>query len=178
MWVDQLLSAIHWEPLGLTVDWATAERDLGVNLPPDYKRMCEAFGPGEFSDYLDVLCVGQSRGPGLLRQWRACVDVAAEQESPDQPHPFFAPYQIFERGRSEGLIPWGVTQTESEFYWLANAGDPARWPIVARFPESDWDRFDKSTSEFIFQILADPGFGPYSVAGVFPQPYFDPLPPG
>ncbi|MGW5425741.1 hypothetical protein ACWET9_00775 [Streptomyces sp. NPDC004059] len=176
MWIDQLISAVHWEPLGLPMNWARVEGELGVTLPSDYKRLCESFGPGEFSEYLDVLCVNEGPGPDILKQWRACVEVAAGQETPESPHPLFAPYHIFERDRPAGLIPWGVTQMECEFHWLADSGDPNEWPVIARFVDSDWDRFDISTTEFVVRVLTDPEFRPYSVAGIFPDPYFQPLP--
>jgi hypothetical protein len=156
------------------LDWPTVERELGVNLPSDYKQVCEAFGPGEFSDYLDILCAN-TPGLNLLHHWHGAIEAAADRDPIDQPHPYYAPYQIFERNRPGGLIPWAITQTECEFYWLADSGNPDAWPIIARYVDSDWNRFDMSTSEFIVRILTDIEFRPYSVAGIFPEPYFDPL---
>ncbi|MEV7380740.1 SMI1/KNR4 family protein [Streptomyces lydicus] len=39
-----------WEPLGISVDWAAIEGELGVPLPADYKELYEVFGGGVFSD--------------------------------------------------------------------------------------------------------------------------------
>lgn len=173
MWVEQLLSLAHREPLGLSMDWSRVENEMGVSLPEDYKRVCEAFGAGEFSEYLDVLCSGETGGPDILVQWKACVDVATKRKDLLLPHPFFAPYQVFERGRPGGLIPWAVTQNECEFYWLVDSGPSGKWPIVARFVDSDWDQYELSTSEFIVRILSDVDFAPYSVARLFPEVSFE-----
>jgi hypothetical protein len=174
MWVEQLLSATQREPLGLRMDWARVESELGVRLPEDYKRVCESFGPGEFSQYLDILCSRETGGPDILVQWHACVEAAGKRKDPALPHPFFAPYHVFERERPNGLIPWAITQNECEFYWLADSGDSNEWPIIARFLDSDWDRYDMPTSEFIGRILTDVDFPPYSVARLFPEVSFEP----
>ncbi|MEV6791741.1 hypothetical protein AB0M87_07020 [Streptomyces sp. NPDC051320] len=174
MWVEQLLSATQREPLGLHMDWTRVESELGVSPPEDYKRVCEAFGPGEFSEYLDILCSNEAGGPDILVQWRACAETADKRTDAALPHPLFAPYNVFERQRPAGLIPWAFTQNECEFYWLSDAGDPNEWPIIARFLDSDWDRYDMSTSEFVVRILTDVDFSPYSVARLFPEVSFEP----
>ncbi|MFH9196802.1 hypothetical protein ACH4KO_04755 [Streptomyces anulatus] len=39
-------------------DWAATEAALGTALPGDYKDIVDAFGPGSFDEYLDLLVPG------------------------------------------------------------------------------------------------------------------------
>ena len=48
--VRRLIDLAGWEPLGLSVDWAAVEEELGVPLPADHKELVAAFGGGVFSD--------------------------------------------------------------------------------------------------------------------------------
>ncbi|MGP4083492.1 hypothetical protein [Streptomyces sp. KR55] len=57
-------------------------------LPSDYKKLCEAFGVGEFSQMVSVLCAHESRVWDLLRMWRVLLE---NDDSSDGP---FAPYRI------------------------------------------------------------------------------------
>ncbi|MGP4083493.1 hypothetical protein [Streptomyces sp. KR55] len=38
----------------------------------------------------------------------------------------------------------------------------------------DWDRYEMTATEFLYRILTDPGFRPYSVAQHMPEPFFEP----
>lgn len=55
MWVQRVIEPTGWEPLGISVDWAGIEGELGVPLPTDYKELYEAFGGGVFSDSVSFL---------------------------------------------------------------------------------------------------------------------------
>lgn len=53
-WVGRLAAAVDWEPRDLGIEWERVESRLGTPLPSDFKRFCEIFGRGHFSDYLTV----------------------------------------------------------------------------------------------------------------------------
>ncbi|MFE7566106.1 hypothetical protein ACFU76_03950 [Streptomyces sp. NPDC057539] len=76
-----------------------------------------------------------------------------------------------------GLIPWGVSQTEGEYYWLADGDEPDKWPIVTRGRGyREWRQVDMFTPEFIYRVVADPQFEPFSIAALVPEPFFAPAP--
>jgi hypothetical protein len=43
---------------------------------------------------------------------------------------------------------------------------------------ADWEprQADMSTSEFIYRVVADPEFEPFSIAALVPEPFFTPAP--
>ncbi|WP_405890133.1 hypothetical protein OG427_15055 [Streptomyces sp. NBC_00133] len=151
------------------------ERELGVQLPGDYKQMCEVFGCGEFSDFLHVLAVDDSKVFDLLIRWRGFLNDALEfGVGEDDVDPIFDPYRIYEPGKI-GLIPWGSSRSADEFYWLVEPGTTGDWPILARVADStNWRRFDISVPEFVFRVLTDPDFRPFGVSRTIPQPFFTP----
>ncbi|MFD7288678.1 hypothetical protein [Streptomyces sp. NPDC059863] len=90
--------------------------------------------------------------------------------------PLYAPYRIYQPGQV-GLIPWGFSQTEGEYYWLTDREEPDKWPIVTRGREyREWRQVDMSTPEFIYRMVADPQFEPFSIAALVPEPFFAPAP--
>lgn len=92
-----------------------------------------------------------------------------------QPSDTFKPYRIYLPGQSEGVIPWGWSEPAGRFYWLADSGtDPDSWPVVCTLVEGvDWYTTTVSASEFVYRVLADPGFEPFSVAEFVDPPTFD-----
>ncbi|MFC3500126.1 hypothetical protein ACFOOK_03980 [Micromonospora krabiensis] len=60
----------------------------------------------------------------------------------------------------------GSDQVEGEYFWLADRSVEAeRWPVVARKdPLQPWHRFEMSTTEFVYRLIADPEFKPFTVA--------------
>ncbi|MFD4582553.1 hypothetical protein ACFWOY_10010 [Streptomyces sp. NPDC058423] len=173
MWVERIAEATNWEPLALELPWGSVEEDLGTPLPEDYKRLVEAFGKGEFSEFMNVLCVDATGQFDLTRIWHKYLDASPE----DGPDPVFTPYQIYRPGR-RGLIPWAFGEMECNYFWLASAEeDPATWPIVTQGDPYPWHEVNMSTSEFVYRVLADPEFEPFSIARLFPQPDFYPMGP-
>lgn len=175
MWTKRLLDITGWEPRNVPIAWGPVERELGTQLPGDYKQLCEAFGCGEFSDFLHVLSVDESQVFDLLTRWRVFLnDAVAFGVGDDDVDPIFDPYRIYEPGKG-GLIPWGSTRSADEFYWLVETETPGAWPILARVADStNWRRFEISVPEFVLRVLTDPDFRPFSVARDIPQPSFTP----
>ncbi|MFP1625050.1 hypothetical protein ACLB9X_07540 [Streptomyces sp. 5K101] len=173
--MNQLLTATGWEPRGAAMAWRQVESELGVELPADYKQLCEDFGCGEFSNSLHVLCVDQSQVFDLLTRWRVFLsDAVTFGVDDDDVDPIFDPYRIHEPGKG-GLIPWGSTRSGDEFYWLVDAEGAGPWPILARVADStNWRKFNLSVPEFVLRVLTDPDFRPFGVAGQIPRPSFTP----
>lgn len=161
MWVQRVIELTGWEPLGICVDWAAIEGELGVPLPADYKELYEAFGGGVFSD--SVYFLGRDEGSAFdfLTQWRVWLSVDQDSElgsvSAVDPHAIYAP-------GGKGLVPWGSTEWADGYFWLVDAERPGDHPVLARPEDGEWRRYDMSTSEFLYRVLTDADFQPFGIA--------------
>ncbi|QKW05085.1 SMI1/KNR4 family protein [Streptomyces sp. NA04227] len=166
-----MIELTGWEPLGLTVDWAAIEGELGAPLPPDYKQLYEAFGGGIFSDSVSFLARDKPFGAfDFLTQWQSWLstdrDATLGSVSAVDPYAIYAP-----GGR--GLVPWGSTEWADGYFWLIDAERPGDYPVLATAEDGgSWHRFDMSTSEFLYRVLADADFLPFGVAQYALDPTF------
>ncbi|MFI5488465.1 hypothetical protein [Micromonospora echinaurantiaca] len=159
-WIDRIIDVTGWrhEPAD-SVGWEQAEAELGVALPADFKELCRRFVPGSFYAYLDLLRpTNEHRSRDLLAAWTRCRNESFAS--------VYAPYGIYGPGNGSGLIQWGDDQVEGQYYWLADRSvEPDRWPVVAqKYGGDPWHRFDMPTTEFIYRMIADPEFTPFTVA--------------
>lgn len=162
MWVQRVIELTGWEPLEISVDWAAIERELGVPLPADYKALYEAFGGGVFSD--SVYFLGRDEGVSFdfMAQWRASLSV--DQDNKLGNVSAVEPYAIYAPG-GKGLVKWGSTEWADEYFWLIDAERPGEYPILARSNDiGAWLRYDVSSSEFLYRVLADAEFQPFGIA--------------
>jgi hypothetical protein len=167
-WVTELVSLTGWQAERHEMEWSDTEREFGTPLPADFKEICEVFGRGSFCGYLELLLPVNATDPySLVGRWNA---LKSRGDSPSV-RSFFEPYRVFE---DSGLIFWGVSVTEASYCWLADASKrPEEWPVVARTdPLEEWHRFDMTTSEFIYRVLTDREFRPFSIARKVERPFF------
>jgi hypothetical protein len=178
MWVDSLLRVTGWDARDVAQPWAEIEAELGTALPGDYEQLCQAFGVGEFSREVSVLCADETRVDDLLTCWRYLLESDDDSDGP------WAPYRIHEPGTTGGLIPWGATRSADRFFWQVTDGPADAWPVLAvQVDTLEWHRYEMTATEFLYRILTDPGFyRPYSVtqavsasvAQHMPEPFFEP----
>lgn len=161
MWVERVIELTGWEPLGISEDWAAVEEELGAPLPPDYKRLYEAFGGGTFSECVHFMGRDEGVAFDFLTQWR--VSLAVDRDSGLGSVSAVSPYRIYAPGGT-GLVPWGATEWADEYFWLIDAGRPGDHPVLARADGGTWRRYAMSTSEFLYRVLADPAFPPFGIA--------------
>ncbi len=65
----------------------------------------------------------------------------------------------------KGLVEWGSTEWADEYFWLIEPERPGEYPVLVRSNDVDaWHRYDRSTSEFLYRILADADFPPFGIA--------------
>ncbi|MFI0507088.1 SMI1/KNR4 family protein [Streptomyces albogriseolus] len=161
-WVRRVIDLTGWEPLGLSVDWAAVEEELGVPLPADYKELHEAFGGGVFSDSVSFLGCGGGVSFDLPAQWRAAL--SADRDSTYGSVSGVDPYAVYAPG-GKGVLAWGSTEWADEYCWLIDAERPGDHPVLARSHDpGPWYRYDMSTSEFLYRVLADADFLPFGIA--------------
>ncbi|MEV5398970.1 SMI1/KNR4 family protein [Streptomyces cellulosae] len=157
-WVRRLIELAGWEPLGLSVDWAAVEEELGVPLPADYKELVAAFGGGVFSDdTVSFLGCSTNVSFDLLTLWRAGLSVDRGTT--------VGPYEEYAPG-GKGVVTWGSTEWADQYCWLLDAERPGHCPVLARSHDpGPWYRYDgMSTSEFLFRVLDDADFRPFGIA--------------
>jgi hypothetical protein len=132
--------AVDWP----AVDWPEVERALGVRLPADYKGIVEAYGPGQFDDFLTLY---QPATRFLT------IDLAYQAENrravlaqllEDLP---YAP---------EELLPVAGTDNGDIVYWvLEEPADPESWTITGNEARhTSWPRFDGGLAEFLYAVLS------------------------
>ncbi|MFE9825149.1 SMI1/KNR4 family protein [Streptomyces sp. NPDC005791] len=168
MWIERIAEATRWEPTRLGVSWNGVEEELGTPLPEDYKKLVDTFGKGEFSEFLRILTVDATRQFDLVRIWKKFLHGRPESG----PDPAFKPYRIYQPDQ-RGLIPWAFGEMKCSYFWLASAEeDPKDWPIVTQGDPYTWQEVSLSTGEFVYRVLADPEFEPFSIARLMPEPEF------
>lgn len=158
-WVALLREATgRTEPDRRGFDWAATEAALGTPLPGDYKDIVDAFGPGSFDEYLDLLVPG-AVGTDLV-SWGRDMARYADLYRPYPVHP--AP---------GGVLIWGTSEQELSFHWLTGPGDPDDWPVLVQYVGGEWQRFDCGTGEFVLRLLTDrsPPFAFPPSSGPFPH---------
>ncbi|TWG19714.1 hypothetical protein FHU34_115100 [Micromonospora taraxaci] len=159
-WIDRIIDVTGWhQEIEDGAGWEQVEAEIGVAFPSDFKDLCRRFVPGSFYAYLQLLRSTREREPGdLLRMWAYCRSESFAA--------VYAPYGIYGSDKGSGLIQWGADQVEGRYYWLADRTvEPERWPVAAQKGGGDpWHLFDMSTTEFIYRMIADPEFEPFTVA--------------
>ena len=101
-------------------DWTKVERNLGFELPLDYKQIIETYGYGQFCDDLSLInpFAGKpfaSNAVAIILQWQQISDLCADE------YAFFpAP---------GGLLPCAVNINGHFVSWKTE-GDSSAWDIL------------------------------------------------
>ncbi|AIR96199.1 SMI1/KNR4 family protein [Streptomyces glaucescens] len=161
MWVQRLIELTGWKPLGIPVDWAAVEEELGIPLPADYKELFEAFGGGTFADSVYFLARDEGVVFDFMSQWRA--HLAVDRDPTTGEVSAVDPYSVYAPG-GKGLATWAFTEWGDQYCWLIDAQRPGEYPILARAEDDEWCRYEMSTSEFLYRVLADADFQPFGIA--------------
>ncbi|MFP3987924.1 hypothetical protein U9R90_10550 [Streptomyces sp. E11-3] len=172
-WVNRLVTVTGWSAEPGELDWADTERVLGTPLPADFKEMRRRFAAwGAFCDHVLVL-KAQGVAESVLANHESLL--RSVRGNPDNRR-MFEPFGLLGDGESggKGLVQWGYSFIEEEYYWLADTShDPSTWPVVARVdPLEPFQRFDMTASEFVYRLLTEAEFSAFSVAGTIETPYY------
>ncbi|WP_435296987.1 hypothetical protein [Streptomyces sp. YPW6] len=173
-WVDRLVSATEWTAEPGACDWSDTERSLGACLPADFKEMRRRFAPwGAFSDHV-LLLEAQGDTESVLARHASLT--RSMRGNPDNRR-LFEPFGILgmdDGHREKGLVPWGYSFIEEEFFWLADTSqEPGTWPVLARSdPLETFQRFDMTASEFVCRVLTERGFSDFGVAATIGTPFY------
>jgi hypothetical protein len=133
--------------LPASIDWPSVERDLGNELPEDYKSFVARYGAGSIDGFLSVFTPsGPTQWVDLV--WRSC-------DHPElfvfraEDHPAFPAFPA-----KGGLLPFGQTDNGDRLYWRTD-GAPSAWTVLVlegRGPERF--EFKGSMSLFLENVLS------------------------
>src|SRR5262245_21158904 len=105
-----------------SIDWVSVERELGTELPDDYKRFVSSYGAGTIDSFLSIFA------PGGRTQW---VDLVWRSRDHDgtfvrrrEQHP---PFDAFPA--PGGLLAFGQTDNGDVLYWRTE-GAPSQWTVL------------------------------------------------
>ncbi|MFE1321876.1 hypothetical protein [Kitasatospora phosalacinea] len=153
------------------VDWAGVEARLGTGLPHGYRLLVERFGAGAFNGL--SLLVPQAPDPLLDLERNAVHLSASAAERPGR----LDPYPVFPA--PGGLLQWADGEDgHLQAYWLTDAGDPDRWPVLSNSADGtpeEWERFDGPVGQYLFRLFT--GRHPGAHAGRPPSVRFEPAGP-
>lgn len=171
-WVDCLVTVTGWSAEPGELDWSGTERALGTPLPADFKELRRRFAPwGAFSDRVLVL-EAQGETESVLANHESLL--RSVRGNPENRRAFEPFGLLGDESKGEGLVQWGFSFIEEAYYWLADTSqDPSTWPVVAREdPLEPFQRFDMTASEFIYRVLTEADFSPFSAAAAIETPFY------
>ncbi|VTS04824.1 SMI1/KNR4 family protein [Tuwongella immobilis] len=130
--------------------WDEVERELGLSLPLDYKRLIETFGQGVF--------VGEAFCSGLIIA--SYLGPAKPSERAKGFSAYFQDVEAIEFGiypETPGLLGFGSYADKDTIAWNT-VGSPEEWPIVFHDPESGFHELkDVSLLDFVISMLEESG---------------------
>jgi hypothetical protein len=107
--------------------WISAEKALGLSLPPDFKAYVTRYGSGRIDDFLVVFNpAARLASMRLVPAIATYLDLVREIRG-------FAPDEVIFpiHPESSGLLPWGTTGNGNVGYWVTSpSDDPALWSIA------------------------------------------------
>jgi hypothetical protein len=173
-WVNRLVAVTGWDAEPGDFDWSDTERVLGAPLPDDFKELRRRFAVwGAFDDHVLVL-EAQGDTESVLANHKSLL--RSVRGNPDN-RQMFEPFGLLgtnDECKGKGLVQWGYSFIEEEYYWLVDASqEPSTWPVVARVdPLEPFHRFDMTASEFVYRVLTEVEFSAFSVAAAIETPYY------
>jgi hypothetical protein len=122
-------------PVMNTVDWPRVERDLGLELPPDYREFIATYGNGTIAAFLNVFHpTTPNEFVNLATQARVRAEAVRDFGYPEEARQLFA---------------WGCTDNGDVCFWRM-VGPSARWPVVVHESRlGSVEEFAMTMSEFL-----------------------------
>ncbi|MFG2823355.1 DNA/RNA non-specific endonuclease [Kitasatospora sp. NPDC048365] len=131
-------------------DWDSVRRQLGTDLPADYKAFVDTYGGGYVDAYLWVL------EPGCANEFYDLID--ADEERAEAYEELWdggeeKPAEL--DGTGARLIPWASTDNGEFLFWLARPGqDPDEWTVMVNEARGPWwEHLDMGFSQFLAAAL-------------------------
>ncbi|MGE7439754.1 SMI1/KNR4 family protein [Kitasatospora sp. NPDC001175] len=135
-------------PAPAVINWPALEAGLGVNLPADYKLLCEIYPPFVIGDFLGV----GAPTPGCEDAWvqgtreelETIADWCKEADLTVPLHPYPAP---------GGLLPWAGSTQGDFFLWTTSPADPREWTVTVASRSSVWWHYTGGAVQFLAELV-------------------------
>jgi hypothetical protein len=148
--IEQLSRVLPQSTPGGSKDWALVTRELGTELPGDYKEFIDTLGGGYIDGFLyvmepdcpfeasDLIGFIEERAEALEYLWGSSEDKPRELAGPD-----------------DRLIAFAMSDNGEYVYWLAKAGqDPDDWTVMVNEARGEWwEHYDMSFTQFLLSSL-------------------------
>jgi hypothetical protein len=141
--VTRIEELVGWDGPGAAPDWAAHIEATGIRFPADFRRLAEAFPPGEFQTFFKIL------HPDLY-------DDPAEFRAAFRGHGGLLQCRAYPK--PGGVIPWGTVQFDYLLCWLPEGDDPDRWPVAVFEPggRRPVARYPMTAAELVHALLIVP----------------------
>jgi hypothetical protein len=127
-----------------------------VVFPPDYLRLIDAYGSGDFTSderygegtIGDILHLRNACAPG----YQTCLmqESSFLREYKESEGDRYVPYAVYPD--KPGILPWGGADFRLSYFWLTE-GKPEQWPVLLMHDLEIWTRFDMPMTVFLEQLL-------------------------
>ncbi|MEU2393517.1 SMI1/KNR4 family protein [Streptomyces sp. NPDC007369] len=150
----------HRRSTPAAVDWDLIERNLGTELPSDFKHLAEWYPTFDIGDDILVALPGPGEEHDQLTHIHSVLDVLVdvwlEPESGLVAHP--AP---------GGLLPWGESAESDKFMWTTVGGTPQEWLVTVASRGGAWWHYEGGMVQFLAE-LCDGTLEPWGLREVVP----------
>ena len=136
--------------VGTLKQWAAFEKELGTELPEDYRDFVFRYGSGLFASLFRVYNpFAASEFIALLPSVKQICDIARDaQEYSERDYP----YPIFPK--PGGILPWGNDENGNDYYWLMK-GPTSKWTVVVGFHGFGCKPFKYTMTEFLLATVSN-----------------------
>lgn len=134
-------------------DWSEIEHHLGLRLPASYTGFVDCYGSGILG--LIVFSHPQVEPDSPLYGWADLLSRIKWGESYLRRRREYSPVPYPVHPEPGGLILWGTSGDEYQFFFLADPADePERWPIVWHDGGlNTWDEFPGPFDGFLWKLV-------------------------
>ncbi|MCO1574158.1 SMI1/KNR4 family protein [Crossiella sp. SN42] len=149
----ELARLVSWQrTFGTFQSWQAVEQALAVRLPDDYKRFMANFPSGTFRGLIGINNPIESEPAWVSFHWEF-FDTLDRVRGWRDHEPERVPYPIFPE--SGGVIPWGDTNANHEFFWLPRSENPDEWSVVFSTADFErWGEYHGTMSEFVLGLVS------------------------
>jgi hypothetical protein len=130
---------------GTAKKWDAIEKELGTELPADYREFITTYGTGLFAGFYRVL------NPFAKDPYSNLVIAAQEMGDQLREYPDDVDYPVFPE--AGGLLYFANDENGNTYYWLTK-GTPDKWTVVQREERGEGFKAQKcSMSKFLAGVL-------------------------
>jgi Ankyrin repeats (3 copies)/SMI1 / KNR4 family (SUKH-1)/Ankyrin repeat len=135
---------------GTSAQWETLQKELGIELPEDYRGFIDRYGTGTLAGFLFIYNPFASDDSlNLVAQLR---DQAAQYNGLHQDDEERYPFPMYPA--LPGLIPWGGDTNGNRYFWVAKTGlKGSSWPVTIDESGEGFQDFQGGFAAFVVALL-------------------------